>query len=275
MPRTLVRRSLIALAVALPAALAADEPSSAIPRGVGAASLGKFQVTYYWVTCEEDAKGERDTELLDPRGRSLGKFRAGFVKHLKIEGTGRTLEGRTLNTAGKGAFAYVKHPWGTGAKGVGLTPFRSIAVDPKTIALGTKVFIPEAVGAPLPDGSTHDGVFVAEDTGGAIKGKHIDVFSGLARDMKVLASRRIDGKNVELHELKSDERKPSPPPALRRAGVVRFAQVAARERADAEAQATGTLREGDKVTVIAREGGWLKLKGEKWVEALTIDMRAP
>ena len=48
------------------------------------------------------------------------------------------------------------------ASGTTLTPYRSIAVDPKIIPLGTKVEI---------QGKT----YVAEDTGGAIKGNKIDI----------------------------------------------------------------------------------------------------
>jgi len=48
-----------------------------------------------------------------------------------------------------------------------LVPFRSIAVNPKKIAYGTVLYIPDAVGAKvtLPDGSTaiHDGYFIAAD----------------------------------------------------------------------------------------------------------------
>src|SRR5262249_1996438 len=88
---------LLALLVAAAFARGDDAPSKEVPKGVTAESLGGFKITYYWVTCEDDAKGERDTELLDPRGRSLGRFRADFVKNLKLEGTGRTLEGKTLN----------------------------------------------------------------------------------------------------------------------------------------------------------------------------------
>src|SRR5438105_6063686 len=57
-------------------ARAEDAPSTEVPKAVTAESLGKFKVTYYWVTCEDDAKGERDTEITDPNGKSLGKFRA-------------------------------------------------------------------------------------------------------------------------------------------------------------------------------------------------------
>jgi 3D (Asp-Asp-Asp) domain-containing protein len=48
--------------------------------------------------------------------------------------------------------------------------YQSIAVDPKVIPLGSRVYIPAYRG----DG--HGGWFVAQDTGGAIIGRHIDVY---------------------------------------------------------------------------------------------------
>jgi 3D (Asp-Asp-Asp) domain-containing protein len=48
--------------------------------------------------------------------------------------------------------------------------YQSIAVDPAVIPLGSKVYIP----AYRNDG--HGGWFVAQDTGGGIAGRHIDVF---------------------------------------------------------------------------------------------------
>jgi hypothetical protein len=48
--------------------------------------------------------------------------------------------------------------------------YQSIAVDPHVIPLGSRVYIP----AYRHDG--HGGWFVAQDTGGAIKGHHIDVY---------------------------------------------------------------------------------------------------
>ena len=45
-----------------------------------------------------------------------------------------------------------------------------IAVDPRVIPLGTKLYIES------PDGSYTYGEAIAEDTGGAIKGNKIDLF---------------------------------------------------------------------------------------------------
>lgn len=49
-------------------------------------------------------------------------------------------------------------------------PLQTIAVDPATIPLGSRVYVPAYRG----DG--HGGWFVASDTGGGISGRHIDVY---------------------------------------------------------------------------------------------------
>ena len=74
--------------------------------------------------------------------------------------------------------------YGLGVQNYKLIPFRSIAVDKNTIPYGTVLYIPAAKGISfqLPDGSyaVHDGYFFASDTGGAIKGNHIDTFTGIS-----------------------------------------------------------------------------------------------
>jgi 3D (Asp-Asp-Asp) domain-containing protein len=73
-----------------------------------------------------------------------------------------------------------------GAKGVGaldslgcrVVAMRTVAIDSKLIPRRTKLFIKETVGLPMPDGSKHDGFWYASDTGGAIKGEKIDLFTG-------------------------------------------------------------------------------------------------
>jgi 3D (Asp-Asp-Asp) domain-containing protein len=47
--------------------------------------------------------------------------------------------------------------------------YRSIAVDPRLIPLGSKVFVPAYR-------HIDSGWFIANDTGGAIKGRHIDIY---------------------------------------------------------------------------------------------------
>jgi hypothetical protein len=78
-------------------------------------------------------------------------------------------------------------------RGIPLVPFRTLAADighikyqvePKwkgkggLVPPGTHVYIKEYDGLRLPDGTTHDGWFIVNDTGGAISGAHFDVFVG-------------------------------------------------------------------------------------------------
>ena len=77
-----------------------------------------------------------------------------------------------------------KGPFSDGATGTyTLFPYRSIAVD-KRNTFGTVLYIPQARGLviKLANGRqlTHDGYF-ANDTGSAIKGRHIDVFVGFEK----------------------------------------------------------------------------------------------
>ena len=55
----------------------------------------------------------------------------------------------------------------------------SVAVDPKVIPIPSRVYIPAAKGAALPDGSIHDGYFEAVDIGDAIQNQRIDVFTAM------------------------------------------------------------------------------------------------
>ena len=73
----------------------------------------------------------------------------------------------------------VSHPLGCGVRNLPLMPFRTIAVDPNVIPLESVIFVPELRGRHFKLNERefiHDGYLFAGDRGGAIKGKHIDVF---------------------------------------------------------------------------------------------------
>ena len=73
-----------------------------------------------------------------------------------------------------------------GARGVGtldslgcrVVAMRTAAIDTRVIPRRTVLFIQETVGLRMPDGRIHDGYWYASDTGGAIKGNRIDLFTG-------------------------------------------------------------------------------------------------
>jgi 3D (Asp-Asp-Asp) domain-containing protein len=171
--------------------LAADAAPS-VDAGAHGDLLGDFQLTYYWVTAEDDYPGTPDTELYDSDCAVLATVTADFADALALEGTGRLSDGRVLNYWGScgcpesPCFFEVDadHPWGVGVQNRALVPFRSIAVDSDLIAYGSRVFVAELDGVPMPGDPpwgdfVHDGCVSADDTGGAIVGAHIDFFAGL------------------------------------------------------------------------------------------------
>jgi 3D (Asp-Asp-Asp) domain-containing protein len=82
--------------------------------------------------------------------------------------------------------ARLYHAGGGGATGndsLGCRPIamRTVAVDPRVVPRRTRLFIKETVGLRLPDGTVHDGYWYASDTGGAIRGTKIDLYTGHGR----------------------------------------------------------------------------------------------
>lgn len=78
------------------------------------------------------------------------------------------------------------HAGGGGATGndsLGCRPvaMRTLATDPRVIPRRTRLFIRETVGIRLPDGTVHDGYWYASDTGGAIRGQRVDLYTGHGR----------------------------------------------------------------------------------------------
>ncbi len=83
------------------------------------------------------------------------------------------------NATRRARFMAVNHPLGCGVRNLPLMPFRTIAVDPDVIPLESVIYVPELRGRKfqLNDREfVHDGYLFAGDRGGAIKGRHIDVF---------------------------------------------------------------------------------------------------
>lgn len=165
----------------------------------GLRKIGNLKPTFYWVAMEEEDGRPRNRALKDMSGKVLAMVSAKFYADIRMEGTGKMLDGRVLNYAGrvrKGKKGWeVRYmvcppeaPYGYGVNNIPLIPFRSVAVDPRVVPMGSKVFIPQAVGAVLPDGSVHDGMFRAVDVGDAIKNHRIDVFTAFGDQSAVFAA---------------------------------------------------------------------------------------
>ncbi|HEX8459734.1 MAG TPA: 3D domain-containing protein [Pyrinomonadaceae bacterium] len=118
--------------------------------------------------------GSRTFNFADRRG----------ARQLDCSSFFRRVPRATIEALARTRFEVARGPFGTGVSGMILVPYRTIAVDgsQRPIPFGAVVFIPQARGKEirLPSGETvrHDGYFFAADTGGLIKGNHIDVFSG-------------------------------------------------------------------------------------------------
>ncbi len=113
-----------------------------------------------------------------------------FAYELRMQGTGKLRDGRLIGYWGpckcpnSPCFRVVERQhWGTAGTGRPLAPFRTVAVDPKLIKLGSLLHIPLLEGRTMPGrppwgGFVHDGCVVADDTGGAIRGYQLDLFVG-------------------------------------------------------------------------------------------------
>ncbi len=176
--------------------------------------VGRALMTFYWVIDESSSRyrGKRTAELRDVRGHVIATTTRKFRRELMMEGTGWLRDGRTVmydgRVRGESRFRVLKSRYGIGSTGCALVPYRTIAVNPRFVRLGSTLYIPQLKGARLPDGTVHDGKFVANDRG-HFGGAHIDVFIGTgpksARPFvrKGYGSRshvtvyRVDGKDVE------------------------------------------------------------------------------
>ena len=156
-----------------------------------------FRLSFYWLAYESEYANEPyDVDIYDKMGFWIGRFPSAFVFELKLEGTGFLRDGRLLNydgpcSVGIGTCFSVlepdEHPMGRGVQNRRLEPFRSVAVDPRRIPIGSPIYVPEIVGMVLPDGTVHDGCLRADDQGGAIKGGKLDFFVESYFNFKYLA----------------------------------------------------------------------------------------
>jgi len=163
--------------------------------------VGSFRPTFYCLADESNGRYAglpADAEILDIYGRTIARVCGEFKRKADLEGSARLIDGRVINFAGRapdGIRYRVVYgaEYGLGAANAEYTsstepykliPYRSVAVDPKQIPLGSVLFIPRAEGVPLPGGEEHDGYFLAHDVGGAITSQRIDLFVGTEEDVR-------------------------------------------------------------------------------------------
>jgi 3D (Asp-Asp-Asp) domain-containing protein len=186
-------------------------PARPVPQGAGveAQEPGLFRNTYY--DFPREGAGARDATVYDAACAPIAAVTRAFHDQVCVQGSGRIASGATISFASRDcACADVcprtgqricferldpaRFPHGRGAMGRAIAPLRTVAVDAAVIPLGTRIFVPEFVGVPRPDGTAHDGCFVAEDRGIKVVGRQIDVFAGdpaeTVRLNAILASNR-------------------------------------------------------------------------------------
>ncbi len=224
-PAPIVAPAIVVPAITVPAIAAADAPGDK-------PALGDFQMTFYYLIAEQEVPSRRhkkaeaselgdDGETLaaiapsapDPQDdrvtiyeakscASLAEVSRRYAAELLLQGSGQLNDGRVLNVWGNCScprspcfqVATDRSKWGLAGTGRALSPFRTVAVDPKVVPLGTLLYIPELDGLRMPGrepigGFIHDGCVVADDTGGGVKGKQVDLFVGRKAYWQGLARR--------------------------------------------------------------------------------------
>jgi len=163
--------------------------------------LGDFDQGVYRTLDESSAewRGEAQTEPLRTReGQVIAHVGTRFRRELDVEGSARLRDGRVVNIEGtfdgESRFLVIEHaPFGVGAPGYKLMPYRTMSVDPKRIPLGTVLFVPALIGIRLPSGEFHDGFCFAHDTHGGAADS-IGIFAGFDRDL----DRKVKGLATKL-----------------------------------------------------------------------------
>ena len=180
-------------------------PRAGQAQGLDGRRLGDFRLTYYRLAQARHSEG--NGTLVPVYGRNCGRVLAWvserFHSDLGLQGSGMLADGRLLNFEqrcpcaaptrrgericyeelrrsdypfGRGAPLSRSNPWQR--QFFWLQPYRSAAVDPLVVPLGTVLYIPALRDKRMAHGAAHTGCVRAEDTGQAIRGRRLDVFAG-------------------------------------------------------------------------------------------------
>jgi 3D (Asp-Asp-Asp) domain-containing protein len=170
--------------------------SAPSPQQLAGKVLGTFKNTYYDFPSEGDFEGE-SLSLMNGSCKPIASVPRAFYESVCVQGSGTLKTGGTVSFAKRDCSCAAEcprtgqhicfdlldkqqFPWGRGASGNGITPLVTVAVDTTIIPLGTSLYIPEYDGVARDTSGTtkHDGCFLAEDRGLAVKGEHVDIFTG-------------------------------------------------------------------------------------------------
>lgn len=177
------------IAASAPEKVACSEPAGTAPCG----QVHGLRATLYYTALERDYVQGSSADFRDVSGNILRRGSDEFFRAASIEGSARFEDGQVLNyhhkIGNEVRWTIIDAELGLDARGCELVPFRSAAVDPAAVALGTVMLLAETRGMLLPDGSAHDGIWIAADTGDSILGDRIDLYTGAGMSSMVVPRR--------------------------------------------------------------------------------------
>jgi len=154
--------------------------------------LGKFKVTFYWIVEESDYSGAKNTPLYLENGNVLGYFPKEFISDFKKESCAELKGGKCISYLKRANKVRVVREF-LGVNGFTISPFKSIAVDPSVIPIGSKLHIPALTQM---NGYSHNGTVYAHDIGSMINGHSIDIFVGYKSNTKLLTNAGIESSSL-------------------------------------------------------------------------------
>lgn len=166
-----------------------DKTKATLDETTGLLEQSKNQLEQSKIQLETTQK-QVDTEKAraNKAEADLKKKRASRAQSSAVPVTKVSASAKTTGTsvAGMTAFQATAYYYGTTtASGTRVKQGRTIAVDPRLIPLGTKVRVSSPTHPHL------NGVYIAEDTGGVIKGRIIDIYMNSRNDALSFGRRTV------------------------------------------------------------------------------------
>jgi hypothetical protein len=171
--------------------------------------LGEFEPGLYRIVNEASAEWPREQPvepLVTADGRLIARVAPAFRRQLDAEGTARLRDGRVVSLDQKvdGQFRYLvvaNAPFGIGAPGYKLLPYRTVSANPKRVRLGAVLYLPALIGIKLPNGEIHDGFCFVHDTN---DGASLGIFVGFDRDGQGPLSHLAAGHPLRVYQVDAD-----------------------------------------------------------------------